>query len=797
MKVTACIHCGSSVPKSREERLEEGGKTLLFCCRGCLGAYLLITGAGLGAYYERRTASPAAVLDIRFDEAELSRHLVTNAGDASMDILLEGIRCAACVWLVERLLEQTEGVRSARVNYATARARVVFDPSVLTPASLFQRIARAGYVPRPYTPSHLEESRDREKRDLLVRFGTAFFLTMQLMAYSFALYAGYLQGMSPRMKGVMQLFSLVVTLPVVFYSGWPFLLGAWRGLQNRSAGMDLLIATGALSSLLYSIHATLTGGEVYYETAAMIVTLILAGRLLENAARRRAAGGVERLLKAAPSQALVDKGDGFRLQETSSIQPSDLVLVPMGGRFPVDGTLCRGETEVDESPATGESMPVMKGKGDEVLAGSVNLGQEVVITASRPASESFIARVARLVEEAQARKAPIQGVADRVAGWFVPAVILLGMLTYLYHAVTGATGAAPLMAALSVVVIACPCALGLATPTAVLAGTGAAAGRGIIFRGGDVLERLSSITTALFDKTGTLTEGRPEVIAVHPFHPMGEEELLFLAATVEQGSTHPVARGICSHAEDRGIDPGPVGALSSFPGRGVQGEVQGRLVQLGTARWLEECGVALLGGQSGGEGTEVHLALDGVHGGRILLADRLRPRGAATVAALAARGVRSVLVSGDRQAVVASIAAEAGITDARGELLPQDKVAFVEYLQQQGERLLMAGDGINDAGALAAAQVGCALAGGTDIAIETSDLILVHPDLDRLAEAHGLAIRTMAVIRQNLWWAFVYNLVGIPLAMTGRLTPIYAAAAMSVSSLCVVLNSLRLLRTGP
>jgi Cu2+-exporting ATPase len=783
------------------ERHEADGESLLFCCKGCLGAYLLITGAGLGAYYERRTVVEAMSLQGRssasWDEADLETHVTMEQGGAAIDLLIDGIRCAACVWLNERLLEQMDGVLSARVNYATARARVVFDPARTTPLLIFQRLARAGYLPRPYTVSALDQQRNRERHDLLIRFATAFFLSMQLMAYSFALYAGYFQGMSPGMKLLMQLFSLAVTTPVVFYSGWPFLVGAWRGIVNRSPGMDLLIAAGALSSYAYSIYATLTGGEVYYETAAMIVTLILGGRLLENAARRRAASGIEGLLQLAPAQALLLRDGSYQRVETNLLRPGDIVMVPQGDRFPVDGTVAEGEAEVDESPATGESLPVLRKQGEPILAGSVNQGQGVLLQVTSLVGDSFIARIARLVEEAQSRKAPIQAMADRVAALFVPAVLLLAAGTLALRLAMGDPFSDALMTALAVVIIACPCALGLATPTAVLAGSGAAAAQGIIFRGGDVMEKLAGVTVALLDKTGTLTEGNPRVLSAVALPPCTQEQFLALAASLESAVSHPVASAIRRYGEAAGIVPAAPSEISSVPGKGVRGIVGGKSLVLGKADWLRESGILVDSRlQNIGHGqTDIHLAIDGSYAGSFVLSDRLRPEAAHTISAFARRGIKSMLVSGDRQGTASAIGAEAGIHKCRGNLLPEDKLRLVEKLQGRGEKVLMVGDGINDAAAISAADVGCALAGGTDIAIETSDLVLARADLMRLVTAHSLSVKTMGIIRQNLGWAFIYNIIGIPLAMAGLLTPIYAAAAMSVSSLCVVLNSLRLLRS--
>lgn len=779
---------------------ERDGEPVRFCCRGCRGAYLLITGAGLGDFYRRREWQVPGVgeesVQTAYHDSYLAPFVYACGERSAIDVIIDGIRCAACVWLNEKMIGRLPGVREVRVNYATNRGRVVFDPAEITPAAIFTRIGELGYQPRPYTRSAAEESANRERKDLLVRFGTAFFLTMQLMAYSFALYAGYFQGIGAGIKSSLQLFSLLVTTPVIFYAGWPFLRGAWRGVANRAPNMELLISIGALSSYGYSIYASWAGGEVYYETAAMIVTLILAGRLLENAAKRRAAGGVERLLGLTAGEAKRFAGGAIEMVDVADLRPGDHVLVAPGERFPVDGRLIEGCTAVDESPATGEPLPVEKGEGDRLIAGSVNLTGAVRMECENQAADSFIARVARLVEEAQSRRAPIQGVADRAAARFVPAVLFLALATFIWQYLSLGQIGAPLMTALAVVVIACPCALGLATPTAILAGTGAAASGGVIFKGGDILERLSRVSVAVFDKTGTITCGKPEVVAVYPAPGLAAQEVMALAAAVESGSLHPLGRAVCAYAAGNDSTC-PVGEqLRTVAGGGVTGMVGQTAVAVGSARFLAGLGVTGIPAQVEPPpgGTVLYIACAGRYAGAAVVADRFRDNVPAVIDFFRSCKVRSVLLSGDRRETVRRAADLLGISEGVGELSPAEKARFIEGLQSEGETVLMVGDGINDAPALSTADVGCAIAGGTDIAMETSDLVLAKPDLERLVCAHRLARRTMAVVRQNLGWAFFYNAVGIPLAMTGRLTPVYAAAAMALSSLCVVGNSLRITR---
>ena len=796
-----CFHCGADIPPGMPVEERTADSVLTFCCHGCHGAYLLISGSGLADYYKRRDWQETGLIPKAFRgeyrDSHLSRFVYASGEASVIDIIIDGIRCASCVWLNEKIIGRMPGVVEARVNYATGRARVLFDPEETSPAAIFTRIDQIGYAPRPYTEDEARQMGRREQKDLLVRFGTAFFLTMQLMAYAFALYAGYFQGIEPQMKGYLQLFSLLVTTPVVFYCGWPFLSGAWRGVLNGAPNMELLIAIGALSSYGYSVYATCAGGEVYYETAAMIVTLILAGRLLENGAKRRASGGIGRLLELCSGQAQRFAGEKLETVEPSELRPGDLILVTPGERFPVDGTVVEGMSDVDESAATGEPLPLLKKRGDQVIAGSGNLTGALRVRCLREAGDSFIARVAQLVEEAQSRRAPIQAIADRVSAYFVPAVLTLSLATFTWHYGTGRALGESLMIALAVLVIACPCALGLATPTAILAGTGAAASLGVIFKGGDILERLSRVSVAAFDKTGTLTRGAPMLVDIQAARGMTPRQLLALAAAVERGSLHPIAKAIRDYAERHDIDYPAGTEMVSLAGGGITGRVASEAVALGNVPFLERLGVAAIppGIESPEGGLLVGVAHQGRYCGTLTFKDRMRDDAPGLISYFRRRGLETLLLSGDRQECTDKVARCAGIALGVGGLSPADKAVEIEKLRAKGETVLMVGDGINDAPALSAADVGCAVAGGTDIALETSDLVLAKPDLERLSLAHRMARRTMAVVRQNLAWAFLYNVIGIPLAMTGRLTPIYAAAAMALSSVCVVGNSLRLLRT--
>ena len=792
----SCHHCNLPIPPGVKIEIVAAGENLSFCCHGCAGAYRIISGAGLGEFYRRRewdeAGLPADAFATRYREEDLAPYVEPHEGSCRFTFLVEGIRCATCVWLNERMLGELPGVIEARLNYGTHRARVDFDPEQTSPLQLFETISRLGYTPRPYTRSSLAESRKREWHDLLIRFGTAFFLSMQLMGYSLALYAGFFQGIDPQTRQIIQYFAAGVTTPVVFYSGWPFLRGAFRSLRNRVADMDLLVALGVLAAYGASLQALVRGGEVYFDTAAMIITFLLAGRLFENSAKHRAATGIDQLLQLAPQSAQLLGVSGSETVQASQLVPGDHILIRAGERFPVDGQILTGASDLDLSAATGEPLPVSCVSGDNVLSGTLNLTATLEVRVENAAQDSFISRVARLVEEAQARKAPIQRLADRVAALFVPLVLLLSLGTALFWWWLNDPTTSPLLSAVAVLVVACPCALGLATPTAILVASGKAASLGILFRGGDTLERTGRCTFVAFDKTGTLTSGTPRVTACTSTE-LSDDQLLQFLATLEQQSSHPLAKGIVTAAHERALNLGPRPPVTTLPGFGlVVGSGEQRML-VGNGQLLARYGVVVPDHPSP-PGTPVHLAKGQSWLGTAFLDDPLRGEAPATIKALSELGIASTLLTGDIAVRAHAIADQVDIQNVAAELSPADKIDRVTALQENGEVVLMAGDGINDAPALSAADVGCAMSGGTDIALDSSDLVLTRADLQRLVTAVRLARRTLTIIHQNLFWAFFYNLIALPLAAAGLLYPIHAAAAMALSSICVVSNSLRLKR---
>ncbi|MFL5261217.1 MAG: heavy metal translocating P-type ATPase [Anaeromyxobacteraceae bacterium] len=799
-----CDHCLLAFPEREAVREVVGGAAKAFCCTGCRGIARLIAEEGLQGFYDGRRwdeVGLAADPERPVDAAAFREVVRQDGAEAQLDVYIDGIRCASCVWLNERLLAKLPGVVSARVSYATHRARVRFDPARATLEAVLGRIRAAGYEPKPYSESERQRSQDAASRDLLVRLGTAFFLSMQLMTYSVALYAGYFHGMGEGLRHLMEWIALALTLPVYFYAGAPFLRGAARGLRRGRFDMDALIALGAGAALAYSVYAMLTGGEVYFDTAAMIVTLVLAGRYVEARAKGRASEAVARLAGLAPREARVAPAAGGPavLVPLASVGVGAKVEVVPGERVPLDGVVVAGGSEVDESLLTGEARPVAKAPGAAVIGGTMNLHGAFTFEVTRTGAGTVLAGIVRAVEDAQAQKPRVQAIADRVVGVFVPAILVLALGTLAWHLSRGAPLSQAIMTGVSVVVIACPCSLGLATPIAVLLATGAATAKGLLVKGGDVFEHAARATHVVLDKTGTLTRGRPVLREVVPLDAaMGRDEAVALAAAVERRSEHSLGRAVVEAARFLAGPDRAVAGFRAIPGQGVVGEVEGARVAVGNRALLAAEGVAV--GKEAIRAAEpfeaagdtvVHLAVGGRLAALLVVADVMRDEAFEAVEALRALGLELAIVSGDGRLTTAAVAKRAGIARAVAEASPVAKERELARLQAGGARVLMVGDGVNDAPALTRAAVGVAMGRGADVTMESADAVLVRDDLRLVAGLVRLARRTDRVIRQNVFWAFVYNLVAVPLAVLGVLHPIVAAAAMASSSLFVVANSLR------
>jgi Cu+-exporting ATPase len=723
-------------------------------------------------------------------------------------VTITGMHCAACAATVEEALRKTEGVAEANVNFATEQAGVLLDESRVTFDDIAGVVKSAGYgIVMPGMEDAERLARERELRGLRLRLWVSLAATVSIMLFD------HVFALPTR---VAPWVLLLLATPVQFWAGWRFYRGMWIALRGGSANMDTLIAVGTSAAYFYSLAVTVApafvqriGAEahVYYDTSAMIITLILLGRNLEAGAKGRASEAIRRLMHLQSKVArVVREGEEVEIP-IDDVHVGDMVLVRPGERIPVDGEVIEGESAVDESMVTGESMPVDKEPGDPVVGSTVNQSGAFRFRASRVGAETVLAQIIRLVQEAQGSKAPIQRLADRVAGIFVPVVIAIAIITFAIWLFVGPNPTYAVVAAVSVLIIACPCALGLATPTSLLVGTGRGAELGILIRSAEALEVAGAIDTVIFDKTGTLTRGEPQVTDVVAGASWTDDRLLALAASAERNSEHPLGGAVVQAARARGLTLSDATEFRAISGMGVRAGIDGKTVIVGSKQLLGQEQVAVgplldAADRLAAEGKTVMLvAVDGDAVGAVALADVPKEEAAAAVRALKEMGLAIVLITGDNERTAQAIARQVGIDQVEAGVLPDQKADSVKALQAKGRRVAMVGDGINDAPALARADTGIAVGRGTDIAMESADITLVRDDLRLVPEAIKLSRATLSNIRQNLFFAFFYNSLGIPIA-AGALYPVIhtllhpamAAAAMAFSSVSVVANALRLRR---
>jgi Cu+-exporting ATPase len=709
----------------------------------------------------------------------------------TVELAIGGMTCAACSARIERQLNKLPGVEAA-VNLPAERAHIRFDPALVGADKLIAAIVKTGFTATLSTADTRGAEKARKEaayRAEVKRFWIALALTLPLIAqmpFMFAAGSGVHADILPRW------LQFVLATPVQFWVGWRFYVGGWNAVRGGSGNMDVLVALGTTMAWAYSTVVLLFDwhAHVYFEASATVITLVLMGKLLEARAKAKTSAAIESLMKLQPQTAFVERGESIVELPVASLIPGDVVVVRPGEAMPVDGEVLSGNSNANEAMLTGESLPVIKARGDRVYAATINGDGLLRCKATGVGAHTLLASIIRLVEQAQGSKAPVQRLADKVAAIFVPVVTTIALVTFIAWWMLGGDFTQALVNAVAVLVIACPCALGLATPTAIMVGTGLGAKAGILIRNAQALELAEKIGVLVVDKTGTLTQGKPVVTDIKVGVGGTANDVLQLAASLEQGSTHPLASALVAEAKARGLALETPQDVTVEAGRGIAGTVAGKSVRVGSPDWLGA-------GTDGMAGSQIAVVIDGTLVGRIAVADPLRETSKAAVARLQALGVEVVMLTGDNAATATEIARQAGVARFEAGVLPADKAAHVAALKATGKIVGMAGDGINDAPALAAADVSFAMGAGADVAMEAADITLMRNDLNGVADAISLSRATLAKIRQNLFWAFVYNVLGIPAAALGFLNPVVAGAAMAMSSVSVVSNSLLLKRWKP
>ncbi len=798
MAKVSCTHCGLEFDESVMIKEQEGERELYFCCKGCEGVYHLLNQKGLDSFYEQlgnNKLEPVTLQDSddleRFDlEGFHKKYVKTNSdGFKEINLIIEGIHCSACVWLNEKVLHQTPGIIEATINYSNNKAKVVWDSDEIKLSKIIETIRAIGYNAYPYDPKLQEEKAVKLRNEYYTRILVGVFATMNIMWIAIALYTGYFTGMEQSKKDILHIAEFVLATPTLFYSGWIFFRGAYYGLKNRFINMDLLVSVGATLAYIYSIWAMVTkNGEVYFDSVTMIITFVLVGKYLEILSKKKAADTLDKILGSTPTEAMVVEGNNRKLKAIETIEPGEIIELKAGEKVVIDGVLTKGKALFDLSVLTGESEPILKEEGDEIVSGSVVIDSLVEYKTTKRANNSLLHNMTELLSDAVTKKPKIEQLANQISGYFSITILLLALLTFIgWYFFMDVGFEKSLIIAISVIVIACPCALGLATPMATLIGISKAAKEGILFKEASKIETMAKATILALDKTGTITVGKPVVVNYAEYDDYDKNLLYSLVAS----SNHPVSMGVkrylLEHYEN--LEKIDFESTKEVQAKGVVATKEKQKLLGGNIELLKANGVEF---ELNSENTLYIFAIDGKVVASFELRDIVKPAAKEFIDSIKAMGIKVVMLTGDRAEVAQNIAKELGIDDVKANLLPADKAAVIDSYHKDGEVVVMVGDGINDSIALAKSDIAIAMGSGADIALEVSDVVLLNSSLESLKSAFILAKNVFRAIKENLALSLLYNVIAVPLAIMGFVTPLIAALAMSLSSLTVVANSFRI-----
>ena len=777
---------------------QEDGKKLYFCCKGCEGVYTLLNSQGLDSFYDKLGSNklePAKVdlsdLD-RFDSEGFSKKYVRQSEDgfSEVSLIIEGIHCSACVWLNEKVLHQSEGVLEASINYTNNKAKVIWDSDVISLSKIVEIIRAIGYNAYVYDPKVQEEKALKLRNDYYSRILVGIFATMNIMWIAIAQYTGFFTGMDKSHKNILNIAEFILAAPTLFYSGWIFFRGAYYGLKNRFINMDLLVSAGASLAFLYSVYAMVTQrGEVYFDSVVMIITFVLVGKYLEILSKKRAVDTLDKIVGTMPTEVMVISGDNKELKAVEAVEVGDLIVVKAGEKIVIDGIITKGSALVDMSFLTGESEAILKGVGEEIVSGSIVIDSQIVYKATKAANDSMLNTINELLSDAIVKKPKIEQLANQISGYFSVVILTIAIATFAWWMYANVGFENALIIAISVIVIACPCALGLATPMATLVGISRLAKEGILFKEASKLETMAKATTLVLDKTGTITEGNPRVVKKEIF----KEFDMSLLYTLAKSSNHPISKAIASYIKDEySVKELELEEIKEIQAKGVSAKFDTNELLGGNLELLKSNGIDF----SINSANSLYLfAINGEVVGYFELKDVVKSGAKEFIDTIKSSGLSVVMLTGDREEAAKEVAKEVGISKVKANLLPQDKANYIDTLHNSGEVVIMVGDGINDSIALAKSDIAIAMGSGADVALEVSDVVLLNNKLQSLQKAFLISKRVYRAIKENLGFSLVYNIVVIPLAVLGFVNPLFAALAMSLSSLVVVGNSFRIYRS--